>query len=389
MTATTTGTTNGTESSGGSPTSAAAGKSTYRAVALDLDGTLLNGRHRLSSRTVRGLRDLHEGGVRIIFATGRAISTVYEHIASLGLPAALPVVCSNGAAGLLCRVVDSDDRSDPKAPSMTSRSQQQQQQQQQEHDEDDDVVTVHVDGGRVVQVRSQRLFLTTVPQPVVRAAIRVATRLRHVVQYYVRDEIYANPSAASHHRLTEEYMRLTGSRTIYVPSQDFESHVTALGEPTKVLILFPPSEQDHVLQSLEHELSLSLQNGNANNSSASVHAPPKVATLIRGHLGWFCEVLHPHVHKGAGLERLCTQHLHVPLSQVVAFGDGDNDIEFLQMSGRGIAMQNARTVVKDVADEVIEYTNDEDGVIRTLCEMKKRGLFSCSITQPSTEIIDP
>ena len=49
------------------------------------------------------------------------------------------------------------------------------------------------------------------------------------------------------------------------------------------------------------------------------------------------------------------------LEEVIAFGDGDNDIEFLQLAGRGVAMQNARHTLKAVADEITEFSNDEVG----------------------------
>jgi hydroxymethylpyrimidine pyrophosphatase-like HAD family hydrolase len=58
---------------------------------------------------------------------------------------------------------------------------------------------------------------------------------------------------------------------------------------------------------------------------------------------------------------------------VVAFGDGDNDLEFIQFAGRGIVMKNGRDVVKQVADEVIDFTNDEEGVRRTLQRMQQNG----------------
>lgn len=49
-----------------------------------------------------------------------------------------------------------------------------------------------------------------------------------------------------------------------------------------------------------------------------------------------------------------------------AFGDGDNDIEFIEKSGLGIAMKNARETVKAVADMVTEHTNSNDGAIQML-----------------------
>jgi hydroxymethylpyrimidine pyrophosphatase-like HAD family hydrolase len=96
------------------------------------------------------------------------------------------------------------------------------------------------------------------------------------------------------------------------------------------------------------------------------------ATIIRRHGGWFLEVLHPDVCKGYGLKSMC-QHLKIPMQDVVAFGDGDNDYEFIQMAGKGVVMKNGRDVCKEVADEFIDYTNDEDGVLKTLQRMEMEG----------------
>ena len=296
----------------------------YRVVALDLDGTLLTSNHCLSETTIQGLRKLHEQGLKIVFATGRAISTVYEHIVALGLPTALPVVCSNGAAAFVCRV-------DPTAPN---------------------------------GVHAEALFSTTVPANVASTTIQLALEHNHVSQYYVHNKIYAHPSTPTHFELTEEYKRLTGSETIYLKPEEFEENMLAMGCPTKQLVLFPVAEQEAILDVFRNTLQ---------RPDLLVDNIP--ATLVRGSLGWFLEVLHPHVHKGAGLHRLCREHLHVPLEQVVAFGDGDNDLEFLQMAGRGIVMKNGRSVVKEIGDQITEYTNDEDGVLRTLHDMDKKGLL--------------
>ena len=49
----------------------------YRMVAFDLDGTLLNRRHKLSNETKSYVRYLiQEAGFTVCFATGRAIGTV-------------------------------------------------------------------------------------------------------------------------------------------------------------------------------------------------------------------------------------------------------------------------------------------------------------------------
>ena len=81
---------------------------------------------------------------------------------------------------------------------------------------------------------------------------------------------------------------------------------------------------------------------------------------------------HPQVNKGEGLRRMCSR-LGVPLEQVVAFGDGDNDIEFVQAAGRGVAMANARPTLREVADRVTARTHDEDGVAHELLRMELAG----------------
>lgn len=64
--------------------------------------------------------------------------------------------------------------------------------------------------------------------------------------------------------------------------------------------------------------------------------------------------------KGSACEYLF-QHLAIPREHTFAFGDGQNDIEMLQLVGTGIAMGNASDTVKQHADR-ITGTVDEDGI---------------------------
>ena len=87
---------------------------------------------------------------------------------------------------------------------------------------------------------------------------------------------------------------------------------------------------------------------------------------------WFIEVLNPETNKGVGLQKLA-EALHIPLDAVVAFGDGDNDIQFVESAGLGVAMKNARPTLKAVADEVTERAHGNDGVAHKLMELEARG----------------
>ena len=65
----------------------------------------------------------------------------------------------------------------------------------------------------------------------------------------------------------------------------------------------------------------------------------------------FINILSPEVSKGKALEALAL-HLGITLAEVVAIGDGVNDISLLSTAGLAIAMENAPSEVKAVADYI-------------------------------------
>ncbi len=70
-----------------------------------------------------------------------------------------------------------------------------------------------------------------------------------------------------------------------------------------------------------------------------------------------------------------SDHLGIDLSEIVAFGDGNNDKEFLEYAGCGLAMKNASTLAKSSSKAVLEWSNHEDGVARHLEYMNELGCF--------------
>ncbi len=79
-------------------------------------------------------------------------------------------------------------------------------------------------------------------------------------------------------------------------------------------------------------------------------------TFSKPHL---LEILPAEASKGAALLHLAN-HLDIPLSAVVAAGDGPNDIEMIQTAGVGVAVANAHPSLKSVADYVTKR-NAGDG----------------------------
>lgn len=65
----------------------------------------------------------------------------------------------------------------------------------------------------------------------------------------------------------------------------------------------------------------------------------------------FINIIAPDVSKGKALEVLVS-HLGLSLTEVMAVGDGTNDISLLTSAGLGVAMGNAKDEVKAVASHV-------------------------------------
>ena len=65
----------------------------------------------------------------------------------------------------------------------------------------------------------------------------------------------------------------------------------------------------------------------------------------------FINILAPEVSKGRALEALAS-HLGIAVTEVIAVGDGSNDISLLTAAGLAIAMADAPDEVKAVADYV-------------------------------------
>ena len=75
-------------------------------------------------------------------------------------------------------------------------------------------------------------------------------------------------------------------------------------------------------------------------------------------------MLSPLVSKGKALKKLCAM-LGVKKSEVVAIGDGANDISLLQQSGLAIAMGNCGAGLRAVAHAVTEDV-DHSGVAEAI-----------------------
>lgn len=80
--------------------------------------------------------------------------------------------------------------------------------------------------------------------------------------------------------------------------------------------------------------------------------------------GYFLEITPQNIDKAYSLGKLL-QHLDLTREQMVACGDGYNDLSMIKYAGVGVAMDNAKLEVKEVAD-FITSSNNEDGIVKVI-----------------------
>ncbi len=79
---------------------------------------------------------------------------------------------------------------------------------------------------------------------------------------------------------------------------------------------------------------------------------------------FFIECMANGIDKANSLAQLA-KHLGIRQEEVMAFGDGYNDMPMIRYAGLGVAMANAVDGVKEAAD-YITLSNDEDGIAAVL-----------------------
>lgn len=85
--------------------------------------------------------------------------------------------------------------------------------------------------------------------------------------------------------------------------------------------------------------------------------------FVRWHT-YAVDIIPPNGSKLEGIRQMAA-HYGIGMKNVIAFGDGLNDLEMIEHAGFGICMGNGKQEVKEIAD-YITTDNDTDGIIRGL-----------------------
>lgn len=99
-------------------------------------------------------------------------------------------------------------------------------------------------------------------------------------------------------------------------------------------------------------------------------AQPESMEVARSKPG-YVEVSPPGMEKGQGLE-IAARYAGLPLADLVACGDGENDIPMLANSGYGISLGHAPPGLQAVARQIVG-SNDDDSLAEALMTLFRQG----------------
>ena len=160
-----------------------------------------------------------------------------------------------------------------------------------------------------------------------------------VPNLYVDDTLFVLPDRTQ----PDLFRRVEQAGVRYCATADLRAQLTDCG-PTKILVTGVPSTLDQIGHALQSRF------------------PGRL--YVRKSLPPFLEIAAGTVSKSHALEFLADRYGFTP-GEVVAFGDGHNDVDLLDWAGLGVAPANAMPDVQSVADSVCGHV-DQEGVARFL-----------------------
>ena len=256
-------------------------------IALDMDGTLLNGSGVLTNRTKAAIKAAREQGIHVTIATGRMYPSALPIILELGID--VPCVFYNGAV--------------IKNP-----------------------------------VTHEILYEKPIDEELTHEILDFYREHGWYLQIYHEDKLLVVDSSDPRCKYYESIAKIDAVAL----GDDFWDFC---GTPEKLLGISMHREVFENMKSLTEEYF-----GDRLYVAASWRA--------------FVEMVNRDVNKALAV-KIVAESLGIEREDVMAFGDGGNDISMLRHAGIGIAMGNANDTVKASANYVTDSV-DEDGIWNAL-----------------------
>lgn len=261
----------------------------FRAIALDLDGTLTNHDKVVTPRTRQALLKAQEQGAIIILASGRPTYGIVPVAECLELEKRGGYILS-------------------------------------------------YNGGNIVNAKTgEKFFSQFLPDAVIPILYKYAKEKNHALLGYAGNEIITempdDPYVKEESRINKMNIRKVDNLL-----DALEPHPTKLlmtGDPTDML-----KAEEELVEILGEKMDI-------------FRSAP-----------FFLELVPKGIDKAQSLLRLLSK-INLTPADLMAFGDGYNDLSMLKLAGVGVAMANAAPEVRADADYVT-LSNEEDGVAEAL-----------------------
>ena len=261
----------------------------FRAIALDLDGTLTNHDKVVTPRTRQALLKAQELGTVIILASGRPTYGIVPVAECLELEKRGGYILS-------------------------------------------------YNGGNIVNAKTgEKLFSQFLPDAVIPILYKYAKEKNHALLGYAGNEIITEMP-------DDQYVK-EESRINKMNIRKVDNLLDALEpHPTKLLMTGDPTDMIKAEEELVEILGEKMD--------------------IFRSAPFFLELVPKGIDKAQSLLRLLSK-INLTPADLMAFGDGYNDLSMLKLAGVGVAMANAAPEVRADADYVT-LSNEEDGVAAAL-----------------------
>ena len=261
----------------------------YRAIALDLDGTLTNHEKVVTPKTREALLKAASEGAVIILASGRP---------TYGIEPVAECLELNQRGGYI----------------------------------------LSYNGGNIVNAKTgEKLFSQFLPDEVIPELYAYAKEHGHALLGYAGNEIITEMPDDQYVK-EESRINKMNIRKVDNLFESLEPHPTKLlmtGDPTLML-----KAEEELVEKLGDRMDI-------------FRSAP-----------FFLELVPKGIDKAKSLTRLLTK-INLTPADLIAFGDGYNDLSMLKLAGMGVAMENAAPEVRAEADYVT-LSNEEDGVAAAL-----------------------
>lgn len=259
----------------------------YKLIAIDMDGTLLNDDNLIGENTKNALQKATLDGKYTVFATGRMMKSAMNYANRLNLNK--PIISCNGA------IITNKDK--------------------------------------------EIIFGGNIDHDVVRQVDKIARKYNTYYHFYSEDKLYTS----NYFEKINEFYNKDSKGDEIIEIIEFKDVEEILSENINIYKFLFIEYDNQKLQEIRKEL----QDLNELNISSS----------------WInnLEVTRNDVSKGNSLIYL-TRHLDIDLSSTIAMGDNNNDISMITKAGLGLAMKNGTQEVKEKADIITEFSNNEDAV---------------------------